>query len=166
MAPHASTLAWRILGMGEPGGLLSMGLHRVGHDWSNLAAAAAVKGIQEGPVTYYAGPRVKEKCRTLVLSRVVNTHRDEKLVSDIFRFGWEGGRKNRSEKKNHQKQENIKKKNPISSRSGQKVVAKSRLCGTFHSTIYLIAKYMANRFSFPLLLNVPKRKDTHSCING
>ena len=77
-----------------------------------MAAAAAVKGIQEGPVTYYAGPRVKEKCRTLVLSRVVNTHRDEKLVSDIFRFGWEGGRKNRSEKKNHQKQENIKKKIP------------------------------------------------------
>ena len=32
-------LAWRIPGMGEPGGLLSMGLHRVGHDWSNLAAA-------------------------------------------------------------------------------------------------------------------------------
>ena len=31
--------AWRIPGMGEPGGLLSMGLHRVGHDWSNLAAA-------------------------------------------------------------------------------------------------------------------------------
>ena len=58
-----------------------------------MAAAAAVKGIQEGPVTYYAGPRVKEKCRTLVLSRVVNTHRDEKWVSDIFRFGWEGAGK-------------------------------------------------------------------------
>ena len=34
-------LAWRISGMAEPGGLLSMGLHRVGHDWSDLAAAAA-----------------------------------------------------------------------------------------------------------------------------
>ena len=32
MAPHSSTLAWRIPGMGEPGGLLSMGLHRGGHD--------------------------------------------------------------------------------------------------------------------------------------
>ena len=32
MATHSSTLAWRIPGMGEPGGLLSMGLHRVGHD--------------------------------------------------------------------------------------------------------------------------------------
>ena len=41
MAPHSSTLAWRIPGTGEPGGLPSVGSHRVGHDWSNLAAAAA-----------------------------------------------------------------------------------------------------------------------------
>ena len=41
MSTHYSTLAWRIPGTGEPGGLLSMGLHRVGHDWSDLAAAAA-----------------------------------------------------------------------------------------------------------------------------
>ena len=41
MATHSSVLAWRIPGMGEPGGLPSMGSHRVGHDWSNLAAAAA-----------------------------------------------------------------------------------------------------------------------------
>ena len=32
MATHSSVLDWRIPGMGEPGGLLSMGLHRVGHD--------------------------------------------------------------------------------------------------------------------------------------
>ena len=32
MATHSSVLAWRISGMGEPGGLLSVGLHRVGHD--------------------------------------------------------------------------------------------------------------------------------------
>jgi len=38
---HSSVLAWRIPGIGEPGGLLSMGLHRVGHDWSDLAAATA-----------------------------------------------------------------------------------------------------------------------------
>ena len=42
MATHSSVLAWRIQGMGEPGGLPSMGLHRVGHDWSDLATAAAV----------------------------------------------------------------------------------------------------------------------------
>ena len=41
MATHPSVLAWRIPGMGEPGGLPSVGLHRVGHDWSDLAAAAA-----------------------------------------------------------------------------------------------------------------------------
>ena len=39
MATHSSALAWRIPGMGEPGGLPSMGSHRVGHNWSNLAAA-------------------------------------------------------------------------------------------------------------------------------
>ena len=39
MATHSSIHAWRIPGMGEPGGLPSMGLHRVGHDWSDLAAA-------------------------------------------------------------------------------------------------------------------------------
>ena len=38
---HSSVLAWRIPGREEPSGLPSMGLHRVGHDWSNLAAAAA-----------------------------------------------------------------------------------------------------------------------------
>ena len=41
MATHSSVLAWRVPGMAEPGGLLSMGLCRVGHDWSNLAAEAA-----------------------------------------------------------------------------------------------------------------------------
>ena len=52
MATHSSVLAWKITGTGEPGGLLSMGLHRVGHDWSDLAVAAlligstAVKSLQ------------------------------------------------------------------------------------------------------------------------
>jgi len=41
MATHSGVLAWRIPGTGEPGGLPSLGLHRVRHDWSNLAAAAA-----------------------------------------------------------------------------------------------------------------------------
>ena len=45
MATHSSVLAWRIPGTGEPGGLPSMGLHRVRHDWSNLAAEAAAKMI-------------------------------------------------------------------------------------------------------------------------
>ena len=40
MATHSSVLARRISGTGEPGGLPSMGSHRVGHDRSDLAAAA------------------------------------------------------------------------------------------------------------------------------
>ena len=40
MATHSSTLAWKIPWTEEPGGLPSLGSHRVGHDWSNLAAAA------------------------------------------------------------------------------------------------------------------------------
>ena len=39
MATHSRVLAWRIPGTGEPGGLPSMGLHRVGHDWSDLVTA-------------------------------------------------------------------------------------------------------------------------------
>ena len=41
IATHSSVLAWRIPGRGEPGGLPSMGSHRVGRDWSDAAAAAA-----------------------------------------------------------------------------------------------------------------------------
>ena len=41
MATNSSVVAWRIPGTGEPGVLLSMGSHRVRHNWSDLAAAAA-----------------------------------------------------------------------------------------------------------------------------
>ena len=47
MATHSSVLAWRIPGMGDPGGLPSVGSHRVGHDGSNLAAAAEAV-LEEG----------------------------------------------------------------------------------------------------------------------
>ena len=43
MATDSSVLALRISGTGEPGGLPSMGLHRVGHDGSDLTAAAAAE---------------------------------------------------------------------------------------------------------------------------
>ena len=39
MATHSSVLGWRIPGTGEPGGLPSMGSHRVGRDWSDLAVS-------------------------------------------------------------------------------------------------------------------------------
>ena len=47
MATHSSILAWRIPGTGKPDGLPSMGSHRVGHDWSDLAAAAASKNTRD-----------------------------------------------------------------------------------------------------------------------
>ena len=63
MATHSSVLAWRIPGTGEPIGLLSMGSHRVGHDWSDLAtndswflfehmAIISKKGTEEPTVFY------------------------------------------------------------------------------------------------------------------
>ena len=58
MATHSSVLAWRIPGMGEPGGLPSMGSHRVGHDWSDLTAAAAATAD-------YQFSSVAQSCPTL-----------------------------------------------------------------------------------------------------
>ena len=52
MAIHSSVLAWRLPGTGEPGGLPSMGSHRVGHDWSDLAAAAASHQQEKGIPIY------------------------------------------------------------------------------------------------------------------
>ena len=49
MATHSSILTWRIPGTEEPLGLLSMGLHRIGHDSSDLAAAAAVVSYRRNP---------------------------------------------------------------------------------------------------------------------
>ena len=63
MATHSSVLAWRIPGMGEPGGLPSMGSHRVGHDWSYLAAAAARglrREIKKQKDNYINGKRHKK----------------------------------------------------------------------------------------------------------
>ena len=48
MATHSSVLAWRIPGTGELGGLPSMESHRVGHDWSDLAAATAATWAHAG----------------------------------------------------------------------------------------------------------------------
>ena len=48
MATHSSVLAWRVPGMGEPGGLPSMGSHRVGHDWSYFAATVKAMALPVG----------------------------------------------------------------------------------------------------------------------
>ena len=54
MATHSSVLAWRIPGMGEPGGLLSMGSHRVGHNWSDLVAAGMFVEPWSTPYEFWA----------------------------------------------------------------------------------------------------------------
>ena len=54
MATHSSVFAWRIPGTGEPGGLPFLGSHRVGHDWSNLAAAASFI-LEQLPVNFLYG---------------------------------------------------------------------------------------------------------------
>ena len=56
MATHSSVLAWRIPGTGEPAGLPSVGLHRVGHDWSDLAAAAILTAQRKETVIIFIVP--------------------------------------------------------------------------------------------------------------
>ena len=54
MTTHSSVLAWRISGTEEPDGLPSMGLNRVGHDWSNLAAAVEAAILDQLIVLKYS----------------------------------------------------------------------------------------------------------------
>ena len=53
MATHSSVLAWRIPGTGETRGLPSVGLHRVGHDWSDLARMRGVAYVDHGRVKHF-----------------------------------------------------------------------------------------------------------------
>ena len=62
MATHSSVLAWRILGLGSLVG--SMGLHRVGHDWSDLAAAATLLVKSESRAQSGSKERVDEYTRS------------------------------------------------------------------------------------------------------
>ena len=75
MATHSSVLAWRMLGMGQSGGLAFMGSHRVGHDWGDLAAAAAAGSHSEYQVknSLILGHREKNEstlkyCRAFCIS--------------------------------------------------------------------------------------------------
>ena len=74
MATHSSVLAWRIPGTGEPSGLLSMGSHRIGHDWSDLAAAACGQWIfvlkQRRPSCTGTGFRLLFKCQQVAKSKL------------------------------------------------------------------------------------------------
>ena len=65
MATHTSVLAWRIPGMGKPGGLPSMGSHRVRQDGSDLAAAVVAVGLNTDAYTKYQLSIKKKKPKTL-----------------------------------------------------------------------------------------------------
>ena len=72
MAAHSSVLAWKIPGTGEPGGLPSMGSHRVGHDWSDLAAAAA--GMFFDLTRSYQGNVFTQLCMTSTGTYLLKEH--------------------------------------------------------------------------------------------
>ena len=78
MAPHSSTLAWKIPWTGEPGGLPSMRSYRVGHGWSDLAAAATahvrLKVWLQSPTN---------KCRGGSRSQVPQVSRTPRLSSSL-----------------------------------------------------------------------------------
>ena len=80
MATHPSVLAWRIPGTGGPGGLLSMGSHRVGHDWSDLAVAVVSNYSIKQPLrTYYMSEMywlVFEKVKKICFKEYI-THRGQ-----------------------------------------------------------------------------------------
>ena len=67
MATHSGVLAWRIPGTGEPGGLPSMGSHRVGHDWSDLAAAAATGSAHVRKDNSQRSRRILTVCWQLII---------------------------------------------------------------------------------------------------
>ena len=76
MATHSSVLAWRIPGTGEPGALPSMGLHRVGHDWRDLAAAAAASSLKTRAMQerfYLWGAPSSENCSRSSKEKAVTT---------------------------------------------------------------------------------------------
>ena len=86
MASHSSVLAWRIPGMREPGGLPSMGSHRVGHDWGDLALCIEINKIYLGllhfqlssslsPVWLFATPWTEERQVFLSMSNSWSLHK-------------------------------------------------------------------------------------------
>ena len=91
MATHSSVLAWRIPGMAEPGGLPSVGLHRVGHDWGNLAAAAGTGKFilcsREPPLWKIREPKIKLMYKKLT-SRILSDTPLEMIHQTQYFHGW------------------------------------------------------------------------------
>ena len=84
MAAHSSVLAWRIPGTGEPGGLPSVGSHRVGHDWSDLAVAV-------NPVWVYLSVHCVHTMTIIIYFVQYKTKDKRKSFLDVvflFKFWW------------------------------------------------------------------------------
>ena len=98
MVTHSSVLAWRIPGMGEPGGLPSMGSHGVGHDWSDLTAAAAAfyyRGFPGGSNS--KEPACNARHTSLISGSGRFPWRMESLPTPVFlRVPWKARRSNQS----------------------------------------------------------------------
>ena len=88
MATHSSVLAWRIPGTGEPDGLPSVGSHRVGHDWSNLAAAAAAAGSYWDLPGGASGKEPACQCRRCKILQVRSQGREDPLEEGIATHSW------------------------------------------------------------------------------
>ena len=88
MATHSSVLAWRIPGTGEPGGLPSMGSHRVIHDWSDLAAAAAAGWYVSNNLKWCALTGIVDPCLCFCTWIVVSPWCSHRIYSCLQNLGW------------------------------------------------------------------------------
>ena len=96
MATHSSVLAWRIPGTREPGGLPSMGSHRVGYDWSDLAVR---KLTADGDCSHeikrhlFLGRKVMTNLESILKSRDITlstkVHLVEAMVFPVIMYGCE-----------------------------------------------------------------------------
>ena len=96
MATHSRILAWRTPGTGEPGGLPSLGLHRVGHDWSDLAAAAAAAAAAASILAWrIPWTEESDRLQSMRLQRVrhdwginiIHVHREFRWLATLLYFG-------------------------------------------------------------------------------
>ena len=88
MATHSSVLAWRIPGTGDPGGLQSMGYHRVGHHWSDLAAAAAAAAAVDFNRTSVGSEILKSFLSQLLFSQVSGVIGTSLLSNVLFIYSF------------------------------------------------------------------------------
>ena len=84
MATHSSVLAWRIPGMAGPGGLPLMGSHRVGYNWSDLAAAAAACPLVSDTTqpSYPLSPLLQSKNESVFFQIKIVFHERERSISN------------------------------------------------------------------------------------